>query len=93
MSKVTDLTVGLQLKRKHYRDLSKTEGQTVFNIQRNELTLSLGGGLVVSLFAFYSDDPISNPSESYSFFCTMLKNNENKKRVGLGYLKRMSVYL
>ena len=26
------------------------------------------GGLVVSVLAFYSDDPSSNPAEAYSFF-------------------------
>ena len=27
------------------------------------------GGQVVSVLAFYSDDPSSNPAEAYSFFC------------------------
>ena len=27
-----------------------------------------GGGQVVSMFAFYSNDPSSNPAEVYSFF-------------------------
>ena len=28
-----------------------------------------GGGQVVSVLAFYSDNPSSNPSEGYSFIC------------------------
>ena len=27
-----------------------------------------GGGQVVNVLTFYSDDPSSNPSEAYSFF-------------------------
>ena len=28
-----------------------------------------GGGQVVSVLAFYSDDPSSNPAEAYNFSC------------------------
>ena len=28
-----------------------------------------GGGQVVSMLAFYSDDPSLNPAEAYSFLC------------------------
>ena len=28
-----------------------------------------GGGEVVSVLAFYSNNPSSNPAEAYSFFC------------------------
>ena len=28
-----------------------------------------GGGQVVSMLGFYSDNPSLNPSEAYSFFC------------------------
>ena len=31
--------------------------------------LGRGGGLVVSVLAFYSDDPSSNPVEAHSFCC------------------------
>ena len=27
-----------------------------------------GGGQVVSMLSFYSDDPSSNPADAYSFF-------------------------
>ena len=40
------------------------------------------GGQVVSILAFNSDDPISNPSDAYSFFCKI--TNENKKVAGVG---------
>ena len=45
-----------------------------------------GGGLVVSMLAFYSDDPSSNPADAYIFFCKMLsEKNENKqKEAGVG---------
>ena len=51
---------------------------------------SSGGGLVVSVLSCYSDDPSSNPAESYCLFCNMLLNRAkiNKKRGrGLGPLK------
>ena len=32
-------------------------------------TLGRGGGQVVSVLAFYSNDPSSNPADAYSFFC------------------------
>ena len=55
--------------------------------------LGCGGGLVVSMLAFYSDDPSSNPAEAYRFFCTMLsETNENKqKEAGVGPFKRTIV--
>ena len=40
-----------------------------------------GNGQVVSVCAFYSDDPSSNPSEAYSFFCKIVfEKNENKQK-------------
>ena len=33
------------------------------------ISLGPGGGQVVSVLVFYSDDPSSNPAEAYSFFC------------------------
>ena len=45
-----------------------------------------GGGLVVSMLPFYSDDPISIPADVYNFFCKMVvEKNENKqKEAGVG---------
>ena len=45
-----------------------------------------GGRQVVSVVAFYSDEPSSNPVEAYSFFCKMVfEKNENKqKEAGTG---------
>ena len=37
-----------------------------------------GGGYVVSLLPFYSNNPSSNPAEAYSFFCKMCVWNERK---------------
>ena len=48
--------------------------------------LGRGGGLVVSVLAFYSDDPSSIPAEVYNFFCKIVvEKNENKqKEAGIG---------
>ena len=50
--------------------------------------LGRGGGQVVIVLAFYSDDPSSNPAEAYSFFCKIVfEKNENKqKEAGVGPL-------
>ena len=37
-----------------------------------------GGGQVVSMFVFYSDDPNSNPTEV--LLCKLFENNENKQK-------------
>ena len=44
-----------------------------------------GGGLVVSMLAFYSDDPSSIPAEVYNFSVKLLlkRTKINKKRPGL----------
>ena len=41
---------------------------------------------MVSVLAFYSDDPSSIPAEVYNFFCKIVvENNENKqKEAGVG---------
>ena len=39
-----------------------------------------GGGQVVSVLAFYSDDPSLNPAETYSLFCNIVfENNVNNQ--------------
>ena len=45
-----------------------------------------GGGQVVRVLAFHSDDPSSNPAEAYSFFFKIVfEKNENKqKEAGVG---------
>ena len=44
-----------------------------------------GGGEVVSVLAFYSDDLRSNPTDPYSFFSVkfVFEKNENKQKRGL----------
>ena len=37
-----------------------------------------GGGQVVRVLAFYSDDPGSNPADAYSFFCKKLCLKQTK---------------
>ena len=43
-----------------------------------------GGGQVVSVLAFYSDDPSSNPAEVYNFPVKLLlkRTKINKKEAG-----------
>ena len=52
-----------------------------------------GGGLVVSVLAFYSDDPSSIPAEVYNFSVKLLlkRTKINKKRPGLAHLKKINV--
>ena len=47
-----------------------------------QLDLGRGGGLVVSVLAFYSDDP----AEVYNFFCKIVveKNKNKQKEAGVG---------
>ena len=48
--------------------------------------MGCGGGQVVSLLAFYSNDPSSNPAKVYSFFCNIVfEKNENKQKRGRGW--------
>ena len=52
-----------------------------------------GGGQVVSVLAFYSDDPSSNPAEVYSFFRN-IRLEKNKKGPGSAhFLKIVSMKL
>ena len=51
-----------------------------------------GGGQVVSVLAFYSDNPSSNPAEVYNFSVILLlkRTKINKKRPGLAnFLKKI----
>ena len=49
------------------------------------IIMGCGGGLVVSVLAFYSDDPSSIPAEVYNFSVKLLlkRTKINKKRPGL----------
>ena len=44
-----------------------------------------GGGQVVSVRAFSSEDPSSNPAKAYSFFVKIVFG-KNKKEAGVGLL-------
>ena len=45
------------------------------------LDLGRGGDHVVSVLAFYSNDPSSNPAETYIFSVQLvLEKNENKQK-------------
>ena len=48
-------------------------------------------GQVVSVLAFYSDDPSSNPAEAILIVKFVLDKNENKqKEAGVGQFKKIS---
>ena len=52
-----------------------------------------GGGQVVSVLAFYSDDPSSNPAEIYNFSVKLLlkRTKINKKEAEVGpFFRRKS---
>ena len=48
---------------------------------------------MVSVLAFYSDDPSSIPAEVYNFFCkNIVEKNENKqKEAGVGPLLKKKI--
>ena len=50
------------------------------------LQLGHGGGHVVSVLTFYSNDPSSNPTEVYSFckICVWKQQKQTKKEAGVG---------
>ena len=52
-----------------------------------------GGGLVVSMLAFYSDEQSSNPAEAYCFYYYKPKRTKiNIKKVGIGPLFSKNKY-
>ena len=53
-----------------------------------------GGGQVVSVFAFYSNDPSSNPAYTYSFSVKFLfeKNKNKQKEAWLDPLKKQNCF-
>ena len=67
----------------YVKHLKRLYNILVYNIRR-------GSGQVVSMLAFYSDSPSSNPAEVNSFSVEfVLANNENKQKdAGVGPLKK-----
>ena len=57
------------------------------------IIMGRGGGQVVSVLAFYSDDPSSNPAEVYNFSVKLLlkRTKINKKEAGVGPFKKMCI--
>ena len=58
------------------------------------IIMGRGGGQVVSVLAFYSDDPSSNPAEVYNFSVKLLlkRTKINKKEAGVGPFKKNVYY-
>ena len=52
-----------------------------------------GGGQVVSMLAFYSNDPSLNPADAYSFCCYIVfeRMKINKKEAGVGPFKKTKI--
>ena len=57
-------------------------------LDKKEVNGRGGGGEVVSVIAFYCDDPSSNPVEFYNFMLNFLlkRTKVNEKEVGIGPL-------
>ena len=56
--------------------------------------LAHGGGKVVSVYTFYSDNPSLNPAEDNCYYCKMLfekKENKQKKRPGLAHFLKKEI--
>ena len=58
----------------------------VYETTFQTLTKGRGGGKVVSVLAFYSDDTRSNPADAYSFSVQIVfEKNKNKQKRGRGW--------
>ena len=71
---------------------SKARWQRV-GIQK--LKLGRGGDQVVSVHAFYSDDPSSNPADAYSFSVKIVFEKDrkiNKERPGWPIFKQLKLF-
>ena len=62
------------------------ESETKFPNPKSKKPKGRGGGQVVSVLAFYSDDTSSNPAEVYSFsvILCLKRTKKNKKEAGFG---------
>ena len=66
------------------------EKERLFKLLTNNWS-SRGGGQVVSVITFNSDDPSLNPAEAYSFFCKICvwkRTKRNKKEAVVGPFKK-----
>ena len=65
------------------------------NLDIPRIYLGRGGGQVVTVLAFYSDNPSSNAAEAYSFSVKFVfENRENKqKEAGVGPCNKILIYL
>ena len=64
---------------------SKSAFEYHANLKTN-IFLGRGGAQVVSVLAFYSNDPRSNPADAYSYSVQIVfEKNENKQKRGRGW--------
>ena len=66
-----------------------------FLISNMFINLGHGGGQVVSVLAYYSDDPCSSPIEAYSFSVKFVfeknKNKQEEAGVGTHFFKKTMI--
>ena len=60
------------------KKFADAEKFTAENGSKQNVYKGRGGGQVVSMLAFYSNDLSSNPAEAYSFFCKICVWKERK---------------
>ena len=64
----------------------------IYKINKQTVPNGSGGGQVVSVLAFYSDDPSLNPAEVYSFYSVncLKRTKINEKEAGDGQYKKQA---
>ena len=68
---------GTNLKYKSALDIGSTDSQRWKKSKISKAMVGRRGGQVVSVVAFYSDDPSSNPAEDINFCKIVVKKNGN----------------
>ena len=99
--KVVDLNIGLSSNvcnqrivksrlRLQFGERLKINEKEIQNFQwMLSVILGRGGGQVVSVLAFYSDEHSSIPAEVHSLLCKLFEKNENKeKEYGIAHLQK-----
>ena len=64
-------------------------GPPQLSLAKKLLLLGRGGGLVVSVLAYYSDNPSSNPAGYLNLLYKKTKINKKEARVGPSFFKKL----